>query len=86
MVSRVTAVSPAPEALLRPRWGLYSGADVKQDDRSSRGHRRISPGQTQLLFAFDLRLSQIPADWHQIAVRFTRANGIRDGDKERSIW
>ena len=25
-------------------------------------------------------LNQIPDDWHQIAVRFRRANGIRDGD------
>ena len=32
------------------------------------------------------RLNQIPDDWHQIAVRFRRANGIRDGDKERSMW
>ena len=36
-------------------------------------------------FAGDLRLNQIPEDWHQIAVRFRRANGIRDGDRERSI-
>ena len=42
--------------------------------------------QQQLPFAFDLRLSQIPEEWHQIAVRFRRANGIRDGDRERSIW
>jgi putative transposase len=48
--------------------------------------KRVSPGQQQLPFAFDLCLSQIPNDWDQIAVRFRRANGIRDGDKERSIW
>jgi hypothetical protein len=48
--------------------------------------KRISPGQTQLPFAFDLRLNQIPDEWHQIVVRFRRANGIRDDDKERSIW
>ena len=42
--------------------------------------------QQQLPFAFDCRLNQIPEDWHQIAVRFRRANGIRDGDRERSIW
>ena len=46
----------------------------------------ISPGQQKLPFAFDVRLSQIPEEWHQIAVRFRRANGIRDGDRERSIW
>jgi putative transposase len=48
--------------------------------------KRVSPGQQQLPFAFDCHLNQIPDDWHQIAVRFRRANGIRDGDKERSIW
>jgi putative transposase len=45
-----------------------------------------SPGQQQLPFAFDIRLNQIPDEWHQVAVRFRRANGIRDGDSERSIW
>jgi putative transposase len=40
----------------------------------------------QLPFGFDCRLNQIPDDWQQFAVRFRRANGIRDGDKERSIW
>ena len=54
---------------------------------SSRSKRKgLSPGQTQLPFAFDLRLNQIPDNWHQIAVRFRRANGIHDGDRERSIW
>jgi putative transposase len=48
--------------------------------------KRVSPGQQQLPFAFDCRLNQIPEDWHQIAVRFRRANGIRDGDRERSYW
>ncbi|MFL0753759.1 MAG: hypothetical protein AB8B41_10355 [Prochlorococcus sp.] len=58
-----------------------------QSSRSNRSKRnRISPGQQQLPFAFDIRLNQIPEDWHQIAVRFRKANGIRDGDRERSIW
>jgi hypothetical protein len=48
--------------------------------------KRVSPGQQQLPFTFDIRLNPIPDDWHQIAVRLSRANGIRDGDKERSIW
>ena len=54
---------------------------------SSRGKgKRVSPGQQQLPFVFDVRLNQIPEEWHQVAVRFRRANGIRDGDRERSIW
>jgi hypothetical protein len=47
--------------------------------------KRVSPGQMQLPFSFDLRLNQIPDAWHEIAVRFRRTNGIHDGDKERSI-
>ena len=37
-------------------------------------------------FAFDMRLNQIPEDWHQAAVRFRRANGIRDGDSRQLLW
>ena len=62
---------------------------LKRLVETSRGNRskskRISPGQQQLPFVFDLRLNQIPEDWHQIAVRFRRANGIGDDDKERGI-
>ena len=54
--------------------------------RSSRLRTRISPGQQQPPFAFDIRLNQIPDDWKQIGARFRRANGIHDGDRERSIW
>jgi hypothetical protein len=54
--------------------------------RSNSKSKRVSPGQQQLLFAFDLRLNQIPKEWQKIAVRFRRVNGIRDGDKERNIW
>jgi hypothetical protein len=46
----------------------------------------ISKGQHQLQFAFVCRLNQIPDGWHQIAVRFRRANGIRVGNLEQSIW
>ncbi|MGB1196091.1 MAG: DNA-3-methyladenine glycosylase [Synechococcus sp.] len=48
--------------------------------------KRVSPGQQQLPFVFDCRLNQIPDEWHQVAVRFRRANGIRDGDRERCYW
>lgn len=43
-------------------------------------------GQQQLPFAFDCRLNKISEEWHQIAVKFLSANGIREGDKERSYW
>ena len=54
--------------------------------RSSSRSKRATPGHQQLPFAFDCRLNQISEEWHQVAVRFRRANGIRDGDRERSIW
>jgi hypothetical protein len=58
-----------------------------ETNRSARSKKnRVSPGQQKLPFAFDIRLNQIPEEWHQVAVRFRRANGIRDGDMERSIW
>jgi hypothetical protein len=40
-------------------------------------------GQNQQDFAFYLRLNQIPDDYHQIAVKFRRVNGIRDGQREQ---
>jgi hypothetical protein len=67
-------------------WGSRMLRRLVETRRSRRSKStRISPGQTHLPFSFDFRLSQILDDWHQIAVRFRRANGIRDGDKERSI-
>jgi hypothetical protein len=42
--------------------------------------KRASPGQQQLPFAFDYRLNQIPDEWHQVALRFRRANGIREAE------
>ena len=46
----------------------------------------IAPGQQEMPFAFDIRLNQIPEDWHQLVVRFRRANGIRDGDLRLLLW
>ena len=44
--------------------------------------KRTSLGLEQLPFAFDVCLNQIPDEWHQVAVRFRRTNGIRDRDSE----
>ncbi len=48
--------------------------------------KRISPGQQLLTFAFDIRLNQIPEEWYKIAVKFRKANGIRDGDSRLLLW
>jgi hypothetical protein len=68
-------------------WGsrmLKRLVETKGSHKSKR--KRVSPGQQQLPFIFDMRLNQIPEEWQQIAARFRRANGIRDGDRERCIW
>ena len=33
----------------------------------------------------DVRLDEIPKDWHQLVFRFRRVDGIRDADIERSL-
>ena len=68
-------------------WGSRMLQRLVETSGSSRSKKkRLSPGQIQLPFAFDCRLNKIPEEWHQIAVRFRRANGIRECDRERSIW
>ena len=65
-------------------WGSRMLKRLIQSSTSNRSKKkRGSPGRQQLPFAFDVRINQIPEDWHQVAVRFSRANGIRDGDRER---
>ena len=68
---------PAPKC----HWGgkmLKRMIETAGSNKSNR--RRFSPGQQHLPFDFDIRLSQIPGEWQQIAVRFRRANGIRGSD------
>ena len=68
-------------------WGSRMLKRFVQSSRSNRSKRkRISPGQQQLPFAFDVRLNQIPEEWHQVAVRFRKTNGIRDGDSRLLLW
>jgi len=47
---------------------------------------RVSPGQQRLPWDWDVRLNQIPEEWHQVAVRFRKTNGIRDGDSRLLLW
>ncbi|WP_236066004.1 MULTISPECIES: hypothetical protein [Prochlorococcus] len=54
--------------------------------RTTRKKKKVSPGQQQLPWAWDVRLNQIPDEWHQVVVRFRRANGIRDSDSRLLLW
>ncbi|CAX32196.1 Hypothetical protein PMT_2674 [Prochlorococcus marinus str. MIT 9313] len=45
----------------------------------------ISLGQEQLAWAWDARLNQIPEEWHQVAIKFLRANGIGNGNLQLSF-
>jgi hypothetical protein len=68
-------------------WGSRILKYLVEKGRSSQSRKnQVSPGQQKLPFAFDIRLNQIPEDWHQVAVRFRRANGIRDGDQILKLW
>jgi hypothetical protein len=68
-------------------WGSRMLRRLVETCGSNRSKRKkASPGQQQLPFVFDIRLNQIPEGWHQVAERLRRANGIRDGDYERSNW
>ena len=72
------------KGVARCHWGSRMLKRLAGSSRSKK--KRVSPGQQKLPFAFDIRLNQIPEEWHQVAVRFRRANGIRDGDMERRFW
>jgi hypothetical protein len=53
--------------------------------RSSNRGKRISPGQQQLPFAFDIRLNQIPEKMASDCGAFRRSNGIHDGDRALNV-
>ncbi len=65
----------------RCHWGSRMLKRLGEKGRGRQSKKnRVSPGQQKLPFAFDISLNQIPEEWQQIAVRFRRANGIRDVD------
>ena len=68
------------------RWGSRMLKRLVSRARTRNKKKRISPGQKQLPWDWDIRLNQIPEEWHQIEVRFRKANGIRDGDQTLRLW
>ena len=67
-------------------WGSRMLKRLVSHSRTRSKKKRVSPGQQRLPWAWDVRLNQIPEDWHQLAVRFRKTNGIRDGDLQFSFW
>ncbi|KGG27250.1 hypothetical protein EV13_0264 [Prochlorococcus sp. MIT 0702] len=61
-------------------WGSRMLKRLVSRARTRSKKKRVSPGQQQLPWAWDIRLNKIPEDWHQVAVKFRGANGITDGD------
>ncbi|KZR63421.1 hypothetical protein PMIT1303_01790 [Prochlorococcus sp. MIT 1303] len=45
----------------------------------------ISPGQQRLPWDWDVRVNQIPEEWHQVAIKSLRANGIENGNLQFSF-
>jgi len=66
-------------------WGSRMLKRLVSHSRARSKKKRVSPGQQRLPWAWDVRLNQIPDEWHQVAVKFRRANGIRDGDIQFSF-
>ena len=66
-------------------WGSRMLKGLVSSARTTSKKKRVSPGQQRLPWIWDVRLNQIPEDWFQLAVRFRRANGIRDGDIQFSF-
>ncbi|KGG23271.1 MULTISPECIES: hypothetical protein [unclassified Prochlorococcus] len=63
------------------RAGVTGEKLVKSSDQPS---RRVFA--TPWCWDWDVRLNQIPEDWHQVAVKFRKTNGIRDGDQTHKLW
>ncbi|WP_413400540.1 hypothetical protein [Prochlorococcus sp. MIT 0718] len=61
-------------------WGSRKLKRLVSSARTRSKKKRVSPGQQRLPWALDIRLNQIPEEWHQLSMKFRKANGIRDGD------
>ncbi|KGG23769.1 MULTISPECIES: hypothetical protein [unclassified Prochlorococcus] len=72
------------KAASKCHWGSRMLKRLVGKGRSKK--QRVSPGQQRVPWDWDIRLNQIPEDWNQVAVRFRKANGIRDGDQTLKLW
>ncbi len=61
---------------------LVSRARTSASASARSKKNKISPGLRRLAWTWDVRLDQIPENWHQVAVKFRRANVIRDRDTQ----
>ena len=67
-------------------WGSRMLKRLVSSARTRSKGKRVSPGQQRLPWDWDVRLNQIPEEWHQVAVRFRKTNGIRDDDQSLKLW
>lgn len=67
-------------------WGSRIVERLVSIARARSKGKRVSLDQQRLLWDWDVRLNQIPDEWHQVAVRFRKTNGIRDGDQSLKLW
>ena len=71
---------------LKCHWGSRILKRLVSSARTRSKGKRVSPGQQRLPWDWDVRLNQIPEEWHQVAVRFRKTNGIRDDDQSLKLW
>jgi len=67
-------------------WGSRMLKRLVSSARTRRKKNKISLGQQRLPWDWDVRLNQIPEEWHQVAMKFRKTNGIRDGDQSLKLW
>ncbi|ABM79692.1 Hypothetical protein P9303_29621 [Prochlorococcus marinus str. MIT 9303] len=67
-------------------WGSRMLKRVVSTARTRSKKKMVSPGQQRLPWDWGRRLNQTPEDWHQVAVKFRKTNGIRDGDQTLKLW
>ena len=66
-------------------WGSRMLKRLVSHSRTTSKKQRVSPGQQRLPWGWDVRLNQIPEDWHQVAVKFRSTYEIKDGDLQLKL-
>ncbi|KGG27337.1 hypothetical protein EV13_2149 [Prochlorococcus sp. MIT 0702] len=73
------------EAAINCHWHSRMLKRLVSSARTRRKKNKISPGQQRLPWDWDVRLNQIPEEWHQVAIKFRRADGIQNCNLQFNI-